>query len=377
MSAFWQLMASFKLFALLIWKGDAVSAWLRQDGAVSGYLRQDTSAAVESLIQSSVVNGTIVSTPSVTYPFFALPTQGRGTDKWLGCGASIISPTVGLSSAHCFGGGNSPCTGPAEFSLWIGDITLDPDTFEITAQSGADKRSVKVDVTLTCHSSWDGKCSHGSDLALLKFSTALPDWVQPVPVFLGEQSSSGLDASDATVKTLGFGNKELPGDATTVGNASPDLRHAEVTVLPQDSTDCSRVYAGGYGCSDDASEAPATNKNQQICAGSTAFRDSCAGDSGSPLVAGDGTSANPFVQVGIVSYGGGPNSPKSGPGRECGDPSWPGIYARTSGLSSFICEHVTDMANYAAKCPSSSSPTSSPSPSTIVLTKVTTLDEPM
>jgi secreted trypsin-like serine protease len=110
-----------------------------------------------------------------------------------------------------------------------------------------------------------------------------------------------------------------------------NLRHATVSVWAQDEANCAKVMAGGFGCSDAASEAPASNKDMQFCAGNLKHVDTCSGDSGSPVL---GKVGSESVQVGLVSYGGGPETTK---GNECGDPAWPGIYASVAGLRDFVC----------------------------------------
>jgi trypsin len=77
----------------------------------------------------------------------------------------------------------------------------------------------------------------------------------------------------------------------------------------------------------------------QICAGAKVEpnRDACAGDSGSPVLDASG------VQVGLVSYGGGPGEKLQGPGRMCGDPEYPGVYARVAAFHDFITQNVVDL----------------------------------
>lgn len=142
------------------------------------------------------------------------------------------------------------------------------------------------------------------------------------------------------VTPMGFGLTEDPLDKTRVTYSSPSsLRKVDVTVLAQDSVNCGRVYAGGYGCSDPASEGAAKNLHMQVCAGSAepVDHDACAGDSGSPVVDRNG------VQVGLVSYGGGPGEQMEGPGRICGDPTFPGVYGRVSAFRDFITQNVHDL----------------------------------
>lgn len=242
----------------------------------------------------------------------------------------------------------TPCAGPTNVFLWIGQVTLDPLTFLIRPSDGKAAQSIKVGATVVCHPGWDGVCSHGHDMVLLKINTAflpLPSWVRPVQPDLGDWSANG------NVTIVGYGDKEEQIWGAVLGGPSRCLRQALVQVLPQDSDACNNVYAGGYGCSDEASEkGPATSKDQQFCAASLEFKDACAGDSGSPVLAAAKGRDPPYMQVGITSYGGGPIGGVSGPYRECGNPDWPGISARVSGMKLFICAHVDDLASYATSC---------------------------
>lgn len=278
-----------------------------------------------------IINGTVESDTTAKYSFFALPTHSRDSDVWLGCGASIISPTFGLTAAHCFGGGDNPCSNSRDIALWLGDLELSAG--RVVPKRGG--RSARVEATRICHPMFDGKCSHGHDIVLLRLSSKLPAWVTPVPVDLGFPAA---DAGDPMI-SIGYGYTETEADPTVIGGVSRDLRSAGLVMLDLSAQSCARVFAGGFGCSDEASESPAKNTDQQLCLGSppSTFRDTCSGDSGSPLLSSSG------VQVGIVSYGGGPGEKVSGPGRMCGDPAYPGVYSRVAAFASFIQEHVPEV----------------------------------
>lgn len=303
----------------------------------SGLSLREARDATPAFRAQRIINGTRVTNPSSKYSFHALPTASDQSDSWLGCGASIISPTYGMSAAHCFGGGNSPCSGAGTIALWMGDVSLS-DNFDITPKKGG--KNFRVEADVICHPQFDGKCSHGHDMVLLKLKDALPDWIKPVPLNLDPSATDVEDVGELTTD-IGYGIAESDYNSKVIDEFvnSHTLRKVDLFVMADNTSECARVYEGGFGCSDEFSEGKATNLDQQLCAGASDFpeRDTCSGDSGSPMLNSKG------VQIGVVSYGGGPGEKMEGPGRICGDPDYPGVYTRVSAFKEFIQEHVKDL----------------------------------
>lgn len=81
---------------------------------------------------------------------------------------------------------------------------------------------------------------------------------------------------------------------------------------------CIRIYARSIAISE-----------HQVCAGGEAARDSCPGDSGSPLMYFNGT-ASQWVVAGVVSFG-----PKI-----CGTSGWPGVYTRVDPYLEWIHQNM-------------------------------------
>lgn len=89
--------------------------------------------------------------------------------------------------------------------------------------------------------------------------------------------------------------------------------------------DCSKVYR----------ELGQEIGDGQLCAGGAEGKDSCAGDSGGPIMS-TGISSRDgrarYFLAGVVSYG----------PRQCGKKDWPGVYTRVSRYTDWILNQLAD-----------------------------------
>ena len=90
-------------------------------------------------------------------------------------------------------------------------------------------------------------------------------------------------------------------------------QYVQVPVIS--NPDCISAYGG-------------TITESMICAGypGEGGKDACNGDSGGPLVCNDGGKA---IIAGVVSWG-----------RDCADPDYPGVYARTTHILDWIISQM-------------------------------------
>lgn len=138
---------------------------------------------------------------------------------------------------------------------------------------------------------------------------------------LKEEIVYGVGA--ANIKYHGQNDKVPPGEMLRVSGwglsfditADPFALRA-VSVPKVDQDECKKLLAGSYTVTD-----------QMICAGyEEGGRDACVGDTGGPLVNGEG------VLVGIVSWG-----------RGCAEPNAPGVYSRVASCSQWISETIAEL----------------------------------
>uniref|UniRef100_A0AB38ZET7 limulus clotting factor C n=1 Tax=Oncocephalus sp. TaxID=2944721 RepID=A0AB38ZET7_9HEMI len=197
------------------------------------------------------------------FPFMVLLKISR--KKLRTCGASIISPDVVLTAAHC----TFPFAG---LKMYVGIGEHDVDRKDLAPFA----RDIEVDKVID-HPDYSDK-TNTNDIALLilkesiKFNNAIG------PVCLPNLQR---DLQDVYATFPGWGNTR------TNGSSSPQLRKVHVKIIDLDV--CKTIFNID------------TVKRNQLCTWAP-NRDSCQGDSGGPLLWNDPETKR-LTQVGLVSYG--------------------------------------------------------------------------
>lgn len=211
------------------------------------------------------------------------------------CGGTLLSPQHVLTAAHC-----TEQFEPADIEVLAGTVTL---------ASGGERRAVAA---IQEHEQWDDY-NLRFDIALLELAA---------PFELGDTIGLVSLASDAQAAELAAVGSPLVvtgfGATGEVEEGSPVLLEGEIEAV--DDTECLDVYRE-FGM--------AVYGETQICAGDPAGGvGSCYGDSGGPLVAPLDPERTRWVQVGVVSWGGG-----------CARAGNPTVYTEVWAFVEWLAEH--------------------------------------
>lgn len=228
-----------------------------------------------------IVGGEVV--PPGAYPWtVALISAGEPADVGQLCGGSLVSPIMVLTAGHCVGG-----SAPNAFDVVVGRDRL--------SDSSAGQR-IPVD-RIAMHPEL-------LDVALLRLSEP----ATPAPVTPASKAEAPLYSPGNIATVIGWGAMS---ENATFG--SDELREVDVPIVSDRS--CAEVYRQTAGFFD---------RPNSICAGAKG-KDSCAGDSGGPLIVDNG-SGSPLL-VGVTSYG-----------RGCGRKRYPGVYVEVPAVFGFVTD---------------------------------------
>lgn len=207
------------------------------------------------------------------------------------CGATLVHESWAITAAHCLfrGQKNTPLQ-EHQLELYIGATVLD-------SGQGAHHNVSEIYV----HPSYDSVTSF-NDIALLKLAT--PSSLAPARL------ATIKPGADLDALTVGWGVTTLELDSEGFSQKSKTLQEVNITTF--DNADC---YSGLL--------------NSQICAGElSGGEDSCAGDSGGPLLL---SSRGQDTLIGVVSYG-----------FSCAQPGNLGVYTSVPSYLSWIAETTRD-----------------------------------
>jgi len=266
-------------------------------------------AAAAATPQQYIVNGVDPTSPA-RYPYLVSLGLSRSDHS---CGATLIAPDILLSAAHCNGS-----------IRWATLGMYDRDDHNEDHHGDGGRQYVRIDETVT-HPFYrwtSGNPDIDYDFLIIKLSSPA-DATRFQPVRLNRNPSvpgydnqrltvAGWGATDAD--GLNLSDKLLDG---TVGYVSPNTCNRADGII--EGTYYS--YRGFL-------------TNSMMCAWSEDV-DACLGDSGGPLLltSDDGDAAED-VQVGIVSFGVG-----------CNSPDFPGLYSRISDQIGWIDEIVCSLSD--------------------------------
>ena len=239
----------------------------------------------EPVVQPRVIGGAPISVSAVPWQVAVVTQTSRGTSL---CGGSLLSDRFVLTAAHCVAN-----TSAAAVTVSAATTVLNQPVI---------RRSV---INIALAPGWEPRTLRG-DLAVLQLSEAVPLGPNAQAVALPtSQDPQTWPAAGTPAFVSGWGAQSIDGPSEN------QLRGAAVPIVtgPLDPR------CGSYPFSLDV--------RSQLCAGFLqGGADACPGDSGGGLVV---NAAGVPTIAGVVSAG-----------FDCGQPGFPGIYARVTTYVSWI-----------------------------------------
>lgn len=256
----------------------------------------------------AVINGSPSNSGTYSFLVALLDSQrygSQGAFQAQFCGGTLTTATTIVTAAHCVvdqksGARTQPASVLVAFGRSLKDVGL---------------RVVSVS-TVSVHPAYSISTGD-NDVAVLTLSAPQTD-ITPLPP-AGAGDAPTVELAGNHVQVIGWGT------VSTFGKAFPDtFRVGDLVLLP--SATCGQGQnATVNGVTFTAYNPGEANPTTMLCAvgvtGTGTIVDSCSGDSGGPLIFGDGANAK---LIGVVSWG-----------LNCAK-RHPGVYTRVTAMSDFL-----------------------------------------